>query len=639
MPVISKIGRSSPGVRVLFTVLYTLLACGAVTMIVPFLMMLSGSISSQADISDYRIVPKFLNDDSALFARYLNDKYQGDLFTLKELYRYELSRIDVRTGTVKEMVEKLKLRETLDDPAQRKLVAEYDEFLARAIPTRLWNCGFNLGGLIGPVNKHYQAWLKQRFGSLDALNTKYSDQYKYWAELGVPAEVISLRNWAPVYHERYRDFIEFKSTLPAWARVPFEGTKKWQEHLRYSVDGKIEQLNQTLGTRYADFVEIPLPRTAPGDAATLKLWDDFVRRKWPLRMMQLNDDGLREYRLFVEARRKTIAHVNEEYGSQYKTFDEIQWPEGEQFEGTRQSDLLDLLKGGNPGLPGLTIGNVTLINASGLFGQWLLDRHGGTVEGVNHALGTKFAGVADITIPHALWDWHTVVSRAGHWRWEFVKANYFEVVAFILTKGRALVNTVVFVLLSIVVTLTVNPLCAYALSRFNLSYAYKVLLFLLATMAFPGEVTLIPNFLLLRDLGLLNTFAALILPGMASGFSIFILKGFFDTLPKELYEAAQLDGAGELRMFWQITVPLCQPVFAYTALITFTGAYGAFLFALTVCQDPNMWTIMVWLYDMQRSTPEHIKVAALVIAMIPTLVVFVTCQRVIMRGIVLPQMN
>jgi multiple sugar transport system permease protein len=92
-------------------------------------------------------------------------------------------------------------------------------------------------------------------------------------------------------------------------------------------------------------------------------------------------------------------------------------------------------------------------------------------------------------------------------------------------------------------------------------------------------------------------------------------------------------------MFYQITVPLCQPVFAYTALITFTGAYGAFLFALTVCQDPNMWTIMVWLYDLQTSVPEHIKVAALVVAMIPTLLVFVSCQRVIMRGIVLPQMN
>src|SRR5512145_3175500 len=107
MPVISKVGRAAPAVRFTFTLMYTFLLIGAVTMIGPFLMMLSGSISSEADISDYRIVPKFLRDDTALFARFLNDKYYNDLVSLKDLYRYDLSRVDVRTGTVKQMVEDL----------------------------------------------------------------------------------------------------------------------------------------------------------------------------------------------------------------------------------------------------------------------------------------------------------------------------------------------------------------------------------------------------------------------------------------------------------------------------------------------------------------------------------------------------
>ena len=97
--------------------------------------------------------------------------------------------------------------------------------------------------------------------------------------------------------------------------------------------------------------------------------------------------------------------------------------------------------------------------------------------------------------------------------------------------------------------MTVNPLAAYALSRYRLSYTPKVLIFMLATMAFPAEVAMIPNFLLIKQLGLLNTFAALILPGLASGYFIFLLKGFFDSLPAELYEAASIDGASELRMF------------------------------------------------------------------------------------------
>lgn len=640
MPVISKVGRTSWGVRFTLALMYTLLLLGSVTMVGPFLLMLAGSISSEADISDYRIVPRFLYDDGALFARFLNEKYFNDLSSLKDLYRYELPRVDVRTGAVREMIERLRLREQAADPGMQPFVAAYGEFLASAIPTDCYQAAFlSRGGLIGPVNRGFQAWLKQRHPSLSALNRAFGDQFNHWAEISIPQELIHSRDWAPVYHERYREYLRYKPSLPAWQRLPFDGTRKWMDHLRFVSDGNITRLNEMLGTRYRDFSEVALPVTVPDSPPLAAIWEDFVRRKWPLRLIQLNEDGLREYHKFLRAKRRTIEELNHAYGTAYADFSQIPWPTGEMFEGLRQSDVLEFLRGTKGELPQLSVRHVSLRNATTEFRRWLLHRHGGSLEGINQALGTRFQRLEDITLPHAVWEWQKIMNRASVWRWYFVRINYVEVFDFIVTKGRALVNTIIFILLSIAITLTVNPLCAYALSRFNLSYAYKVLLFLLATMAFPAEVTLIPNFLLLRDLGLLNTFAALVLPGMASGFSIFILKGFFDTLPKELYEAAQLDGAGELRMFYQITVPLCKPVFAYIALITFTAAYGAFLFALTVCQDPNMWTLMVWLYDLHAYAPEHIKVAALVVAMIPTLLVFVTCQRVIMRGIVLPQMN
>jgi len=94
------------------------------------------------------------------------------------------------------------------------------------------------------------------------------------------------------------------------------------------------------------------------------------------------------------------------------------------------------------------------------------------------------------------------------------------------------------------------------------------------TMAFPPMVTQIPVFLMLRKLHLLNTFAALILPGLANGYSIFLLKGFFDGLPKELYEAAELDGASETQMFTRICLPMSTPVLAVIGLGAFTHAYG-----------------------------------------------------------------
>jgi ABC-type glycerol-3-phosphate transport system permease component len=207
---------------------------------------------------------------------------------------------------------------------------------------------------------------------------------------------------------------------------------------------------------------------------------------------------------------------------------------------------------------------------------------------------------------------------------------------YILLHGRSLWNTLVYCALAITLALTVNPLAAYALSRYKLPSTYKILLFCMATMAFPAAVTMIPNFLLLKQLGLLNTYAALVLPGMANGFSIFLLKGFFDSLPRELYECAQIDGAGEWTMFWTFTMALSKPILAVLALGAFTVAYGNFMLAFILCPDEKMWTLMVFLYQLQIDGHTALTFAALLMAAIPTFLVFVFCQNIIIRGIVVP---
>ncbi len=135
---------------------------------------------------------------------------------------------------------------------------------------------------------------------------------------------------------------------------------------------------------------------------------------------------------------------------------------------------------------------------------------------------------------------------------------------------------------------------------------------------------------------LLNNFAALILPGMANGFSIFLLKGFFDSMPKELYEAADIDGASEWTKFWMLTMNLSKPILAVIALGAFTSAYSAFMMALIIIPDEKMWTIMVWIFQLQNGAHQSVVYASLVIAAIPTFIIFVLCQNVIMRGIVVP---
>ena len=137
-------------------------------------------------------------------------------------------------------------------------------------------------------------------------------------------------------------------------------------------------------------------------------------------------------------------------------------------------------------------------------------------------------------------------------------------------------------------------------------------------------------------ISLLNTFAALVLPGMANGFSIFLLMGYFDSLPRELYEAAELDGAREWTKFWTITMSLSKPVLAVIALGVFVSAYSAFMIALIIIPDQKMWTLMVWIYQLQISSKPAMVFASLVVAAIPTFLMFAFCQNLIMRGIIVP---
>jgi len=127
---------------------------------------------------------------------------------------------------------------------------------------------------------------------------------------------------------------------------------------------------------------------------------------------------------------------------------------------------------------------------------------------------------------------------------------------------------------------------------------------------------------------------------MANGYSIFLLKGFFDAQPQELYESAQLDGASEWTLFWQITMALSKPILGVIALQTFTIAYSNFMFAFVVCQDQKMWTLMVWVYDFQMKNPgNNYIMAATVLVSIPPLLVFLFANRIIMKGIVIPSMK
>ena len=182
-----------------------------------------------------------------------------------------------------------------------------------------------------------------------------------------------------------------------------------------------------------------------------------------------------------------------------------------------------------------------------------------------------------------------------------------------------------------------STLAAYAFARLRFKGRNLLFLLYLGTLMVPQQVTIVPLFLLMRDLGWVNTFKALILPDAFSAFGVFLLRQFFLTIPQELEEAALIDGAIRLRILWQIIVPLFRPALATLAVFTFVREWNSFLWPLIVTNSPEMRVVSVGLtlFMGQYGTEWNLLMAAATATVLPTIVVFVLAQRYFVEGITL----
>lgn len=340
---------------------------------------------------------------------------------------------------------------------------------------------------------------------------------------------------------------------------------------------------------------------------------------------------------FLNERYVNIAELNQTHGTQYARIETIRLPWKRPTHPGQGADWDAFVAKMWP--EHLLEADHSLITPQRLWAQYMQKRYAGDLQQLNKTHQTHYADFSTAPIPYGAVDRTDFAANKSTWRRAFITGNYVTVFSFVVLHGRAAINTLILVLGTILLQLTINPLCAYALSRLGLKNSLAILLFCLATMSFPAEVAMIPNFILLKELSLLNTFWALLLPTAANGFFIFLLKGFFDSLPNELFEAAAIDGAGPFRTFWQLAMPLCKPVMAVIALQAFVASYGSFMWAYIVCQDANLWTLMVYIHQFQIGNPVHLVMAALTLASIPTMIVFIFCQKIILRGIVVPTMK
>ena len=180
------------------------------------------------------------------------------------------------------------------------------------------------------------------------------------------------------------------------------------------------------------------------------------------------------------------------------------------------------------------------------------------------------------------------------------------------------------------------PMLGYALAKLQWRGKRLVMALVLATLMVPAGITLIPNFVLMANLGLVNTYPGLILPFLVGPFGVFLTRQFMFGIPDELLEAARIDGANEWRTYWQVVIPITVPVLATLGILTFLGSWNNFIYPLVMAQEPEMYTLPVALATF--ATGDHqadhgMLMAGSVVLVIPILVIFVLFQRWITEGI------
>ncbi len=213
-------------------------------------------------------------------------------------------------------------------------------------------------------------------------------------------------------------------------------------------------------------------------------------------------------------------------------------------------------------------------------------------------------------------------------------ANYRELFAH-WRMGRHFLNSLGVATAATLLSLTFNVSAGYAFAKLRFAGRERLERILLGGLVIPAQVAMLPLFLLLKQLGLVNTLAGVLVPWLAGIFSIFLVRQHAATVPDELLEAARLDGAGELEIFLRVVLPLLSPVLVTLAVFTFLGAWNDFMWPLIVLNDGSLYTLPVALASLSR---EHVQdsemmMAGSVVTVLPVLALFLVLQRFYLQGL------
>ncbi|WJH34700.1 carbohydrate ABC transporter permease [Paenibacillus sp. CC-CFT747] len=240
--------------------------------------------------------------------------------------------------------------------------------------------------------------------------------------------------------------------------------------------------------------------------------------------------------------------------------------------------------------------------------------------------------------------------KVTFWPVEFTWINY-QYVFSDASIWRSFAVTVYITVLGTLINLAATASMAYPVSRQEFAGRRYVVLLVLVTMVFSAP--LIPNFILIKELGMMNSLWSLMIPGAISAFNFFVMRSFFMQIPGELIDSSRIDGCGETRILWNLVLPLSKPVMASLGIFYAVGHWNTFQSALYYINKPNLWPLQVKLRqlittddisidpsssqfsDLAHSSPEGIKMAVIIIATVPIIMIYPFLQRHFVKGLMI----
>ncbi|MFF9283387.1 carbohydrate ABC transporter permease [Streptomyces griseosporeus] len=208
----------------------------------------------------------------------------------------------------------------------------------------------------------------------------------------------------------------------------------------------------------------------------------------------------------------------------------------------------------------------------------------------------------------------------------------------VMDLSTLLFNTLYYAFGALAFQLVLDVAAAYALSKLRPVLGKAILGMMLATLMIPATVLVVPQYLTVLDVpvverNLLDTPWAIWLPSVTNAFTVFLLKRFFDSIPQEILDAAAMDGASPVRILWSIVLPISRPILGVVSIFAVVGIWKDFLWPMLTLPDPSKQTLNVGIYSLSNGVPVNVLIAALTIASVPTLLLFLVFQRNIMSGL------